>query len=331
MTISILGAGSWGSALAIAMSHIDQVCLWSASERQIDELTQTRANANYLPDGIKFPANVSFTHELHIACATDLVILATPIAAMRSVLSNIKNLFGDKQIPDIIWVCKGFELESRLLPHQIIQSILGEFKNFGAMLGPTFANEVAMSMPTAITLASFDQEFSKKWVNTFTDIPNFRTYANADLIGAEIGAAVKNIIAIAAGIADGLNLGLNARAALITRSLSEVGTLITKLGGKTETLYGLTGIGDLILTCTGNLSRNRTVGLELAKGHRIAKVLENLGHVAEGVPATKAVYTLAKQYNIEMPIVEAVYKVIYEDSDVKTSVISLLKRQPKFE
>lgn len=330
MAISILGAGSWGSALTLAVSHVDTVCLWSHSETQVNELMTTRENANYIPPDIKFPANISFTCDLQRACDTDLIIIATPIASMRGILEQIK--FLCTRIPDIIWVCKGFELGTAQLPHQIIADVLGAgFSNFGAMLGPTFALEVAKSMPTAITLASFDVAFSKKWIEIFKNIPNFRVYANIDLIGAEIGAAVKNIIAIAAGITDGLNLGQNARAALITRSLHELGALIVKLGGKIETLYGLSGIGDLILTCTGDLSRNRQVGVELAHGYKINEIVKNLGHVAEGVSATKVVYSLASLHGVEMPIVEAIYKVIYVNADVKNTVGSLLKREPRFE
>lgn len=331
MAICVLGAGSWGSALALALSHVDSIYLWSNSKEHVNVLKATRTNPNYLTSDIRFPANITFIDDLNDIFSVDLIVLATPIAAMRSMLEQLKILYGSKKIPDIIWVCKGFELNTGILPHQIIKSVLPKVANFGALLGPTFASEVALSMPTAITLASFDAEFAKKWVSLLRDIPNLRVYANNDLIGAEIGAAVKNIIAIAAGIADGLNLGLNARAALITRSLSEISALIKVLGGRVETVYGLTGIGDLILTCTGNLSRNRTVGLELANGNKIDVVLEKLGHVAEGVPATREVFQLARKHNLEMPIVEAVYKIIYENANVKNEVVELLQREPKFE
>lgn len=331
MAISVLGAGSWGSALALALSHTDSVYLWSKSKEHIKLLQDTRTNHNYLPENVRFPANISFYDDINAVLDVDLIIIATPISAMRSILETLKKAYLNKNFPDIIWVCKGFELNTGMLPHQIIKEVLPECSNFGALLGPTFAAEVALSMPTAITLASFDTEFAKKWVHLLRDIPNFRVYANNDLVGAEIGAAVKNIIAIAAGIGDGLNLGLNARAGLITRSLREISELVKALGGKVETVYGLTGIGDLILTCTGNLSRNRTVGLELANGNKIEDVLKKIGHVAEGVPATREVYELAQKYNLEMPIVEAVYKIIYEGANVKSGVMELLKRAPKFE
>lgn len=331
MAICVLGAGSWGSALALAFSHIDSIYLWSNSKEHVNSIKKTRTNPNYLPEGIRFPENITFSDDLDDVLNVKLMVLAVPISALRSILEQLKARCSSNKIPDIIWVCKGFELNTGMLPHQIIKSVLPCITNFGALLGPTFAHEVALSMPTAITLASFDAEFAKRWICLLRGIPNFRVYANNDLIGAEIGAAVKNIIAIAAGIADGLNLGLNARAALITRSLSEISILIKILGGRVETVYGLTGIGDLILTCTGNLSRNRTVGLELAHGHNIGVVLEKLGHVAEGVPATREVFNLAKKYNLEMPIVEAVYKIIYENANVKSEVLELLKREPKFE
>jgi glycerol-3-phosphate dehydrogenase (NAD(P)+) len=332
MLISILGAGSWGSALAVAVSNVANVRLWSYSLDQVDEMIKTSHNTAYLPSDVRFSDNVSFTNDIKDACyQADLIVIATPVASFREILIKIKNSCDHDNIPDIIWVCKGFEVGSGLLPHQVIGEVLGEFHNYGALLGPTFAHEVAISLPTAITLASLSSEFSKKWIKLLKGIPNFRIYANNDLIGAEVGSAVKNIIAIAAGVGDGLQLGLNARAALITRSLHEISELIKKLGGNVDTLYGLTGIGDIILTCTGDLSRNRTVGLELSKGYNIDTVLANLGHVAEGVYATKEVYLLAKRYQVSMPIVEAVYGVIYENKNVKDSVLGLLSREPKFE
>lgn len=330
MSISVLGAGSWGSALAIAMSHADSIKLWSRDQDQVSQINQERINPGYLTDSIKIPMNVLATSDLSDALLADLLIIATPTNTIRSILTKIRQILPNC-LPDIIWVSKGFEIDSGLLPHQIVQDVCPDIKNIGALLGPSFAKEVAMGLPTAITLASQELDFALKWVQKLKHIPNFRIYANTDLTGSEVGAGVKNIMAIAVGISDGLNLGYNARAALITRSLNELGQLVILMGGRPETIYGLTGIGDLILTCTGDLSRNRTVGLELAKGNDIDSILINLGHVAEGVNAAKEVYKLSKKLKVEMPIVEAVYKIIFESADLSSTVISLLKREPKLE
>ena len=260
----------------------------------------------------------------------DLVVIATPLSGLREMLLQIKSICTNK-LPDIIWVCKGLEVGSGLFPHQVAREELGEFKNIGALLGPSFAKEVALGLPTAITLTSNNIEFVRRWIDGFKLIPNFRVYANSDVIGSEVGSAVKNIIAIAVGISDGLHLGYNARAALITRSLSELSNMVTALGGEDRTIFGLTGIGDLILTCTGDLSRNRTVGVELAKGFKCDQILKNLGHVAEGVYTTREVYKLSKKLGLDMPIVDAVYNIIYENSDINKTVSTLLARAPKFE
>lgn len=330
MLISVLGAGSWGSALAIAFSHVADVKLWSRDSLQVVQINNSRVNSSYLPESIKFPPNIEATTDFQQILMADLIVIATPTAALRSIISQIVQ-FSTAKVADIIWVCKGFETESGLLPHQIIEQVCPGIDNIGALLGPSFAKEVAQSLPTAITLASNNLSFALKWSNNLKNIPNFRIYANTDLIGSEVGAGVKNIMAIAVGICDGLHLGFNARAGLITRSLNELGQLVLLLGGNSETIYGLSGIGDLILTCTGDLSRNRTVGLELAKGYKVEDIVANLGHVAEGVLASKEVYNLSQKLNIEMPIVEAVYKIIYERADLTAQVFSLLSREPKLE
>ncbi len=330
MQISVLGAGSWGSALAVAMSNIAIVKLWSRNKEQVASIIQTRTNPDYLPITITFSDAIEATSDFAYALESDLVIIATPINALRLMITEIVKLRG-ADLPDIIWVCKGFEVSSGLLPHQIIEQISPCFKNMGALLGPSFAHEVASGLPTAITLASANLSFAVSWSEKLKGIQSFRIYANNDLIGSEVGAGVKNIMAIAVGICDGLELGYNARAGLITRSLNELGRLVLLLGGRSETIYGLTGIGDLILTCTGSLSRNRKVGLELAKGKQIADIVASLGHVAEGVNAAKEVYNLSKRLNIEMPIVNAVYKIIYEQSNLSEQVLTLLNRASKLE
>lgn len=329
--VGVLGAGSWGSALTIAFSQIMPVVLWSREEAQVKRMSATRSNPDYIPPEVKFADNVEITADITQAVTdVNLVIIATPLSGLRDMFRQIQEKCGTK-LPDIIWACKGLEVGSGLFPHQIAHQELGDFANIGALLGPSFAKEVALGLPTAITLTSSSAGFAKIWIDRLKSIPNFRVYANTDLVGSEVGSAVKNIMAIAVGIGDGLHLGYNARSALITRSLNELATMVIALGGEPHTIYGLTGIGDLILTCTGDLSRNRTVGLQLAEGKLCEQILKDLGHVAEGVSATREIYKLSKKLNLEMPIVEAVYAIIYENANIGQTVNVLLNRAPKFE
>lgn len=329
MKIGVLGAGSWGSALAIASSKVADVSLWSHNLAQVELLNTTKSNPHYLPSEIKFANNVIFTHNLEDTVDSDLLIIATPLNAVREILLKIKLLRCN--LPDLILVSKGFEAGSGFLPHQIVEEILPSFLNYGLLIGPSFAKEVALSLPTAITLASPDLNYAIKWMTLLKDIPNFRIYAHNDVVGSEVGSAIKNVLAIAVGISDGLNLGYNARAALITRSLNELSSLVLALGGKKETIYGLTGIGDLILTCTGDLSRNRKVGQELATGKSIEEIVRSLGHVAEGVSTAREIYLKSQELRIDMPIVESVYRIIYDKADIKLEVNNLINRQPKIE
>lgn len=329
--VGVLGAGSWGSALAIALSHAMQVTLWGRDRAQIENVLASHSNPAYIPAEIKFSDKVKFTSDIDQAIqGMDLVVIATPLSGLREMFLQVKSNCADK-LPDIIWVCKGLEVGSGLFPHQIAQEVLGGFKNIGALLGPSFAKEVALGLPTAITLSSNNTSFAQKWIDRFGSILNLRVYANTDVIGSEVGSAVKNIMAIAVGISDGLHLGYNARAALITRSLNELSAMVIALGGEDKTIYGLTGVGDLILTCTGDLSRNRTVGLELAKGLSCEQILKNLGHVAEGVYAAREIYKLSKRLGLVMPIVDAVYGIIYENANINKTVSALINRAPKFE
>lgn len=331
MLISVLGAGSWGSALAMAFSYVAPVKLWARNPNQVEAIKASRINPGYLSENIKFPDNIVPTNDFALAVKSDLLVIATPLNTLRQIFTQIKNLSAGSKIPDIIWVCKGLELDTGLLPHQIAREVFGDCNNIGALLGPSFAHEVAETKPTAIVLASSNKDFIRRWIAKFKVIPNFRVYANTDVIGCEVGSAVKNIMAIAVGISDGLGLGFNARAALMTRSLSELSQLVIALGGRAETIYGLTGVGDLILTCTGDLSRNRKVGLELAKGYRLPDVLNNLGHVAEGVYATQGIYQLSNKIGLTMPIIECVYKILYENAVLLDAVKHLMQREPKLE
>lgn len=329
--ISILGAGSWGSALAVAFGKVIPITLWSYNKDQVDLINRTRGNVGYLIEPVKFPNNVVATNDLEQALRSELLVIATPLKAFRGILQRINELSLDK-CPDIIWVCKGLELQTGLFPHQIAKEILGENRhNVGALMGPSFANEIAQGKPAAVVLSSYNINFTTYWINKLSSVPNLRIYSNNDLIGSEVGGAVKNIMAIAIGISDGLELGQNARAALITRGLCELVQLVEAMGGLADTAYGLTGIGDLILTCIGNLSRNRQVGLELVKGNSLDVTLKNLGHVAEGVPSTLEIHKLGIKLRLNLPIIDCVYSILYKDTPLINAVDMLMSRAPKSE
>ena len=327
MNITVIGAGAWGTALAISLAANHRVTLWARDAAQVEEMLTSRRNQRYLPD-ISLPANLELSSDLPVALATaELAIIAVPTAALRSTLQKLglaPRSFG------VVWVCKGFEAETSLLPHQVAAEVLPEIFKRGALSGPSFAQEVAQGLPTALTLASSDQEFARNTAQALHHA-RLRIYASSDVIGVEVGGAVKNVMAIASGICDGMGLGHNARAALMTRGLAEITRLGLKLGGRTETLGGLSGLGDLILTCTGDLSRNRQVGLLLAQQHDLPEILHRLGHVAEGVYTVREVYRLAQRLGVAMPICEAVYRIIYEHKPAAEMVAELLSRAPNLE
>lgn len=327
MKIAVLGAGAWGTALAINLSTFHQVTLWTRDANQKFEIERERVNQRYLP-GITIPDTLRLTTELKAAIhEVDLALVAIPIAGLRDLLKQLYQL--DKSLP-IVLGCKGFESSSTRLPHQVVSEIYGDEGSYAILSGPSFAQEVAQQRPTALTLASKDHTFLKSVSNQIRT-PYLRIYSSSDVIGVETGGATKNVIAIAAGISDGLNLGSNARAALITRGLAEITRLGVALGGHRETFMGLTGLGDLILTCTGNLSRNRQVGLKLAAGMSLTNILQEIGHVAEGVHTVEAVLTKGEQHKIEMPITQAVFSVIYEKMSAKEAVRKILEREPGME
>ena len=253
-----------------------------------------------------------------------LLIAACPVAGLRPLLLQLK----DKAIPNLVWLCKGFEGGTGLLPHQIVREVLGDTVAGGALSGPSFAQEVARGLPCALTIASHCAQLRGAVVSALHG-GTIRVYASEDLVGVEVGGAVKNVLAIATGVADGLGLGLNARAALITRGLAEITRLGTALGGQTETFMGLTGMGDLILTCTGDLSRNRRVGLGLAQGKALDAIVAELGHVAEGVSTAREVAHLANAMGIDMPITQAVNAILHHDVPAASAVEKLLNRDPK--
>lgn len=330
MSVAVLGSGSWGVALAKAFSYVMPTTLWGRNVAFIEQLKANCANVDLVQGGLCLPSKVVITNDFSKIVGCNLLVIATSTNGLRDVLVKIKQLYTS-QLPDIIWVCKGLESGSGLLPHQVVMQVCGKISNVGALLGPSFAKEVLLGLPTAITLTSDNLAFATKWINLFKGIPNFRVYANTDVVGSEVGAALKNVMAIATGISDGLKLGYNARAALITRSLNELGLLVLAMGGRSETIYGLTGVGDLILTCTGDLSRNRTVGLKLAEGMAIEDILVSIGHVAEGVNTVVEIKELSEKLDIDMPIVTAVYNIIYNKANVLEVVKTLINREPKLE
>ncbi|HEX5093336.1 MAG TPA: NAD(P)H-dependent glycerol-3-phosphate dehydrogenase [Burkholderiales bacterium] len=318
--IAVLGAGAWGTAMAAVLGARHEVTLWARDAAQADALARTRRNARYLPE-IELPAQVAVTAAWPEAA--DLWIAATPVAGLREVAARVAS-------GPLIWLCKGFESGSGLLPHQVVAQARGRRAPGGALSGPSFALEVARGLPCALTLASANAAFARATARALHG-GRLRVYYSADVPGVEVGGAVKNVMAIAVGIADGLALGLNARAALITRGLAEMTRLGVALGGRAHTLMGLAGAGDLILTTTGDLSRNRQVGLALARGEALAGILGRLGHVAEGVPTTREVLRLAARRRIDMPITAAVQAVLEGRLTALQAVEALLARDPKEE
>lgn len=325
MNIAILGAGAWGTALAIHFALRHEVTLWSRNPKQITCMLQDRQNARYLP-GCTFPPTLKLESDLDTACRNaDLLIISVPAAAFRPMLQAI----AGKSLP-LIWVCKGLEPGTGKRLDQVADEKLPSSLSRGVLSGPSFAQEVASGLPTALTLASSDAEFAKRIAGELHG-GSLRIYTSKDMIGVEIGGALKNVMAIAAGISDGLGFGHNARAALITRAAAEMARLGVALGGHTETIMGLTGMGDLILTCTGELSRNRQVGLKLAQGKSLPEILEELGHVAEGVNTAREAIKLADQLGVDMPITQAVKHILFDGLPAREAVETLLSRSQKKE
>ena len=326
MKIAVLGAGAWGSALAISLAQSHAVRLWTRDPAASAILEKQRASP-YLPQ-CAFPAALAIEPRLERAVEpAELVIVATSTAGLRPVAEAVARI--DRE-PDLLWACKGFESASRRLPHEIVAEALPRAARVGALSGPSFALEVAMGLPTALVVASRDAGFAASMAAALNS-QRLRLYSTEDVAGVELGGAVKNVIAIAAGISDGLALGRNARAALVTRGLAELVRLGVALGGHAETFMGLAGVGDLVLTCTGDLSRNREVGVRLSQGKPLARVLEELGHVAEGVQSASTVRDLARERSVEMPITEAVCAVLFDGVPPADAVQGLLARNPRAE
>lgn len=323
MKIAVLGAGAWGTALALAFAGRHDVVLWSHAPAEIQALQADRENRQFLP-GYPFPATLRVESELAQAVAgAELALIATPLAGLRNTAQALA--VAAPGLP-FLWVCKGLEAGSGLLPHQVVAEV--NTATCGVLTGPSFAAEVAKGLPTAMTLASRDAAFAARTAQALHG-KHLRIYASDDVVGAEVGGAVKNVLAIATGICDGLGLGNNARAALITRGLAEITRFGEAMGARRDTLMGLTGVGDLILTCVGDLSRNRQVGLGLASGKSLDEVVKALGHVAEGVPAAREVARRAQAMGIEMPITAAVCAVLDGRMQAIDAVAALMNRDPK--
>jgi glycerol-3-phosphate dehydrogenase (NAD(P)+) len=327
MNVSVFGAGAWGTALAGAISDRHATVLWARDAYQVESIQRTRRNERYLP-GVVLPDDLQISHDWTAAVdhARDgLLVIATPTAG----LSGMLEAFGPSMTAPLLWVCKGFQSGSGLLGHEVASRILPDAQ-VGILSGPSFAQEVAAGQPTALVAASREPGVCRCAVEVFHS-DALRVYTSHDPVGVEVGGAVKNVLAIATGMADGLKLGMNARAALITRGLAEMVRLGVALGARTETFMGLSGLGDLVLTATGDLSRNRTVGLKLAEGEPLADILSRLGHVAEGVASAATVLHRARSVGVDMPIASAVVDVLEGRQRPLQAVEQLMGRQPRAE
>ena len=327
--IAVLGAGSWGTALALQLDRSGcRSILWDRDTENILKIRSTRRNQRYLPD-IEIPDSIEIETDMLTAVkAADQVLLVTPSHAFASIIREIREVLVPGQ--GIAWGCKGFEPGSGRLLHEVAQELLPPGTPLAIVTGPSFAKEVARNLPTAVTVAGSDGDFTNVMAAALHG-GRFRAYTSDDMIGAELGGAVKNVMAVATGICDGMQLGNNARAALITRGLAEMMRLGAALKAKPETLMGLAGAGDLILTCTGDLSRNRQLGLHLGKGKTLEQALEEIGQVVEGVNSSAEVQRLALEYGINMPISEEVNGIIHNGWNPEEGVARLLAREQKAE
>ncbi len=331
MNIVVLGAGAWGTAMAVSAAlhpSAHAVTLWARDARQVAGMQATRQNVRYLPD-IELPSSLvlSAGDPLSLASSADLVVVATPMSALRGMLQVLSAV----DVP-VAWLCKGFEAAPSggsavgLMGHEVCAQVAPGLRS-GVLSGPSFAQEAARGQPTALVAASPHAAVRDLLVDAFHG-PTLRVYANDDIVGVEVGGAVKNVLAIATGLCDGLDLGLNARAALITRGLAEMTRLGLALGARPDTFMGLSGLGDLVLTATGDLSRNRRVGQALAQGLTLAQAVDSLGHVAEGVYSARTVLARARHLQVDMPITEAVVALLDGQRTPRDAVALLMGRSP---
>ena len=333
MKLLVVGAGAWGTALAVQACQRHEVTLWARDAARIQNMQQLRENQHYLP-GRVLPASLHLSQApfSEVLSGIDLTVLATPMASLRLGLQALDP--WQKQTP-LAWLCKGFEAAQSatrgqgLLAHEV-QAEVAPSMLAGVLSGPSFAQEVAAGQPAALVAASEHASVREALVQAFHG-DNLRVYANDDVVGVEVGGAVKNVMAIATGLCDGMQLGLNARAALITRGLAEMTRLGLAMGARADTFMGLSGLGDLVLTATGDLSRNRQVGMALAQGQSLDKVLQSLGHVAEGVYSAHTVVARAQQLGVDMPIAQAVVAVLQGQASAQQAVAALMGRGAKGE
>jgi len=326
--ISVLGTGGWGTALSIVLHNKGHnVTLWGSTPDYVEHLKKHRENKKYLK-GIEIPSDLKITSDIAEAqIETDLIVIAIPTPYVRKTIKPFK----DHCLPGtpIVSVIKGIENETLMRGSEILRDVLGE-QPIALLLGPSHAEEVARKLPTTVVIACNDIQVAKEIQDIFIT-ERFRVYTNTDVIGVEIGTSVKNVIAIAAGICDGLGFGDNSKAALITRGLAEMTRLGVAMGGQRDTFSGLAGLGDLITTCVSPYGRNRLVGEQIAKGKKLSQILEEMDQVAEGILTTKSVCKLANKYNVEMPITKEIYNVLFEDKDPIKAVNELMVREPKSE
>lgn len=327
--IAVLGAGSWGTALAIQLARSGRATrLWGRNAEPLRALSRERANARYLP-GAAFPESLSVEPDLTAALQGVLdVLVVVPSHAFRSVLEQIAPKL--EPAARVAYATKGFELETGKLPHQVAREVLGPDRSTAVLSGPTFAKEVGKGLPTAMTVASTDAEFASALAHGLSS-NHFRAYTSGDLVGVEVGGAVKNVLAVGAGLSDGMGFGSNTRIALITRGLREMTRLGITLGAQPDTFMGLAGLGDLVLTCTDDQSRNRRFGLLLAAGKSPEEALRDIGQVVEGYLAAKAVHQVAQRAGVDMPICSGIYRVLYEKLPARDLVRDLMSRPIKAE
>ncbi|ABM93679.1 NAD(P)-dependent glycerol-3-phosphate dehydrogenase [Methylibium sp. Pch-M] len=328
MRITVLGAGAWGTALSVGIAPRHDTLLWARDAAQAAHIEASRDNRRYLP-GVALPAALRLTADLDAAIAHaqadgGLIVIATPMSGLREMLARCAASGAG-----LWWLCKGFEAGTGALGHEVAREVAPAAR-VGVLSGPSFALEVARGQPTALVAASTDEALRNQAVEAFHS-ESLRVYTSADPVGVEVGGAVKNVIAIATGIADGMGLGLNARAALVTRGLAEITRLGTALGARVDTFMGLSGLGDLVLTATGDLSRNRQVGLQLAQGRSLPEVLAALGHVAEGVYSAATVLARAQALGVDMPITAAVVAVLDGRLTPAQALERLMRRQARAE
>lgn len=328
MRISFLGAGSWGTALAYVLSDKEyEIRMWTKEEEHYDSLIKERENVKYLP-GIKLNEKIQFFNDIKAAVeGADVIVLAVPSQAVRSVLDLCKDYIDENKV--IVNVAKGIENGSHMRISQVVSDVLPNNK-YVILSGPSHAEEVSKNTPTTIVSASDDSK-SAELIQDIFMTESLRVYTNPDVIGVEVGGSLKNIIALGAGISDGLGYGDNTKAALMTRGISEMSRLGEAMGGKLDTFAGLSGIGDLIVTCTSMHSRNRRCGIMLGEGMSLDEAIEKIGMVVEGAYTVKAAYELSQEYGVDMPITAEIYKVLYEGANAKKSVLSLMNRSKKNE